>query len=179
MVVEGLGADSATLGGRASSLPTEAPAGTFGLAQLGHQDSHLLCRLFMHHRARSRIREIMKTILIVDDSKAMRLILRRTLRQAGFTELSVVEACNGKEALDLILQSEPDFVLSDWNMPEMTGLELLNELRSRKNRVRFGFVTTEGGEEMRATASAAGALFLIAKPFGPEQFGAVLAPFLS
>jgi two-component system chemotaxis response regulator CheY len=121
----------------------------------------------------------MKTILIVDDSKAMRLILRRTLRQAGFTDLSVVEATNGKEALDLILQSAPDLVLSDWNMPEMTGIELLTELGNRQSRVPFGFITTEGGEEMRATASAAGAQFLIAKPFSPEQFEKVLAPFLS
>lgn len=120
----------------------------------------------------------MKTIMIVDDSKAMRLILRRTLRQAGFTALSVVEATNGKEALELIVQSPPDLVLSDWNMPEMTGLELLMELRRRENRVRFGFVTTEGSEDMRATAAAAGALFLIAKPFGPEQFGHVLTPIL-
>ncbi|HEY0466215.1 MAG TPA: response regulator [Polyangiaceae bacterium] len=120
----------------------------------------------------------MKTIMIVDDSKAMRLILRRTLRQAGFNELTVVEATNGKEALDLILQSAPDLVLSDWNMPEMTGLELLTELKRQKNDVRFGFVTTEGGPEMRATAAAAGALFLIAKPFAPEQFERVLAPIL-
>ena len=120
----------------------------------------------------------MKTIMIVDDSKAMRLILRRALRQAGFNDVTVVEATNGKEALDLILQSPPDLVLSDWNMPEMTGLELLTELTKRESRVRFGFVTTEGGPEMRATATAAGALFLIAKPFGPEQFEKVLTPIL-
>jgi two-component system, chemotaxis family, chemotaxis protein CheY len=120
----------------------------------------------------------MKTILIVDDSKAMRLILRRTLRQAGFTDLNVVEAGNGKEALDLILQSQPDFVLSDWNMPEMSGIELLQELRRRENRVRFGFVTTEGTTPMRSLAAAEGALFLIAKPFGPEEFEQALAPIL-
>jgi two-component system chemotaxis response regulator CheY len=120
----------------------------------------------------------MKTILIADDSKAMRLILRRTLRQAGFTDLNVVEAVNGKEALDMILQSEPDFVLSDWNMPEMTGIELLEELRRRESRVRFGFVTTEGTPAMRALAAAAGALFLIAKPFGPEEFEKALTPVL-
>ena len=63
----------------------------------------------------------MKTILIVDDSKAMRLIVRRTLRQAGFTDHTVVEATNGKEALDMIMQAEPALVLSDWNMPENDG----------------------------------------------------------
>lgn len=120
----------------------------------------------------------MKTILIVDDSKAMRLIVRRTLRQAGFGEYTVNEATNGKEALDMILADEPSLVLSDWNMPEMTGIELLNELRRRESRVRFGFITTEGTPPMRESASAAGALFLLAKPFGVEALEATLKPFL-
>ncbi|MET0794190.1 MAG: response regulator [Polyangiaceae bacterium] len=63
----------------------------------------------------------MKTKLIAHDSKAMRLIVRRTLRQAGLGELQVVEGCNGKEALE-ILASEPSLVLSDWKIPEMTGI---------------------------------------------------------
>ncbi len=120
----------------------------------------------------------MKTILIVDDSKAMRLIVRRTLRQAGFTDHQVVEATNGKEALDMIMAAEPALVLSDWNMPEMTGIELLTELRRRESRVRFGFITTEGTPPMRESAAAAGALFLIAKPFGVEAFEAALKPVL-
>jgi two-component system chemotaxis response regulator CheY len=120
-----------------------------------------------------------KTILVVDDSKAMRLIVRRTLRQAGFGDYEVEEASNGREALERVAQSIPSLVLSDWNMPEMTGIELLSELNARKVAVRFGFVTTEGTADMRATATAAGALFLIAKPFTPEQFEAALRPILS
>jgi len=120
----------------------------------------------------------MKTVMIVDDSKAMRLIVRRTLRQAGYENLEIVEATNGKEALDAILQAEPYLVLSDWNMPEMTGIDLLVELRRRESRVRFGFVTTEGTAQMREAAAAAGALFLIAKPFAPEDFGKALKPVL-
>jgi two-component system, chemotaxis family, chemotaxis protein CheY len=120
-----------------------------------------------------------KTILVVDDSKAMRLIVRRTLRQAGFGEYEVEEAANGLEALERIGQAAPALVISDWNMPEMNGIELLRELNARKVQVRFGFVTTEGTPDMRAMADEAGALFLIAKPFTPEQFESALRPLLS
>jgi len=117
-------------------------------------------------------------ILIVDDSKAMRLIVRRTLRQAGFDDLDVSEAANGKEAFETISAAAFDLVLSDWNMPEMTGIELLNALRASNNPVQLGFVTTEGTPEMRAAASAAGASFLIAKPFTSETFHQVLGKVL-
>jgi len=121
-----------------------------------------------------------KKVLIVDDSKAMRLIVRRTLRQAGYEDLEVSEACNGKEALDFLTNgsSKPDLVLSDWNMPEMTGIELLQQLQSLEIRIKFGFITTEGTPEMRATANSAGALFLIAKPFTPESVRNALLPVL-
>lgn len=109
-------------------------------------------------------------ILVVDDSKAMRLIVRRTLRQAGFGTYEVEEASNGVEALAAIQAAPPSLVLSDWNMPEMTGIELLTKLRESGSAVRFGFITTEGTPDMRARANAAGALFLIAKPFTPESF---------
>ena len=109
-------------------------------------------------------------VLIVDDSKAMRMIVRRTLRQAGFEGLSEMEASNGKEALSLLETNEPDLVLCDWNMPEMSGIELLRELKGRGHRVKFGFVTSESTPEMRATALEAGAQFLITKPFTAEKF---------
>jgi two-component system chemotaxis response regulator CheY len=115
-------------------------------------------------------------ILIVDESKAMRMIVRRTLRQAGFGDHAVIEANNGKEALENIRQSPPDLVLSDWNMPEMTGIELLDILRAEGLGVKFGFVTTERSPEMRSRASDAGAAFLIVKPFTPEDFKAALTP---
>jgi two-component system chemotaxis response regulator CheY len=107
-------------------------------------------------------------ILIVDDSKAMRMIVRRALRQAGFGDHPVEEAANGKEALQTIASSPPDLVLADWNMPEMSGIELLSALRRSKCQVTFGFVTSESTEQIRQVARAAGAAFLIAKPFEPE-----------
>lgn len=109
-------------------------------------------------------------ILIVDDSKAMRMIVRRTLRQAGFEEKDLDEAANGNEALEHIHRAAFDVVLSDWNMPVMSGMELLTALKSEKNRVRFGFVTSEGTPAMRKQAEDAGAEFLIAKPFTTECF---------
>ena len=117
-------------------------------------------------------------ILIVDDSKAMRMIVRRTLRQAGFDGCTGVEAANGKEALDAVQAECPDLILSDWNMPEMTGIELLQELKRRGSSVRFGFVTSESSPDMRMTAIQEGALFFITKPFTAEKFQDTLEPLM-
>ena len=118
-------------------------------------------------------------ILIVDDSKAMRMIVRRTLRQAGFGDHAVSEANNGREALETVRESVPDLILSDWNMPEMSGIELLDNLRAEGIPVKFGFVTTERTPEMRVRASEAGAAFLIVKPFTPEDFKDALTGIVS
>ncbi len=118
-------------------------------------------------------------ILIVDDSKAMRMIVRRTLRQAGYGKHEVEEAENGRDALDKIRSAAPDLVLSDWNMPEMNGIELLEALGADGPSVKFGFVTSEGTAEMRARASSAGALFLISKPFTVENFQQALEPVVA
>lgn len=104
-------------------------------------------------------------VLIVDDSKAMRMIVIRTLRQAGFGEHTFEEACNGKEALKMLLADTPDLVLCDWNMPEMSGIELLRELRNEGCEVQLGFVTSESSPEIKKEAEDAGASFLICKPF--------------
>ncbi len=104
-------------------------------------------------------------ILVVDDSKAMRMIVRRTLRQAGYDAETISEAANGEEALQLVQKSPPALLLCDWNMPGMSGLDLLQTLRSSGFTTRFGFVTSESTTGMRAKAVEAGALFLIAKPF--------------
>ena len=117
-------------------------------------------------------------ILVVDDSKAMRMIVRRTLRQAGYGSHPVIEACDGDEALDLIRAAPPDLVLSDWNMPNMSGIELLEHIQAEALEVKFGFVTSEGTAEMRSRAASAGALFLIAKPFTPGTFKEALDPLL-
>jgi len=117
-------------------------------------------------------------ILIADDSKVMRQIVTRTLRQAGFDGHDLVEAVDGADAFQKVQSEAPDLVLSDWNMPNMTGIELLDRLRSSGSAVQFGFVTSEGSPEMRERAEASGALFLIAKPFTAEAFRDALDPIL-
>ena len=118
-------------------------------------------------------------ILVCDDSRAMRMIVVRTLRQAGFGAADVHEAENGTQGVAKVAEVSPDLVLSGWNMPEMTGIEFLDALREAGNHVRFGFITSETTPEMRERAIVGGAAFLIAKPFTAddvqEAVSAVLA----
>jgi two-component system, chemotaxis family, chemotaxis protein CheY len=117
-------------------------------------------------------------ILIADDSRVMRQIVVRTLRQAGFGDHDLVEAADGRQALDLTQSESPDLVISDWNMPELTGIEVLRQLRSAGNDVKFGFVTSECTPEMMQQAESAGSLFFIVKPFSAERFDEVFSPIL-
>lgn len=118
-------------------------------------------------------------ILIVDDSKAMRMIVSRTLRQAGFADHEYLEAGDGAEGLALVASERPDLVLSDWNMPDVNGIEFLQKLRSAGNDVRFGFVTSESTDAMRSLAAESGAMFLIAKPFSADTFAQALSGVLA
>lgn len=118
-------------------------------------------------------------ILVADDSRAMRMIVVRTLRQAGMGGHEIVEAEDGAVALDLVSTFKPDLILCDWNMPNMTGIEFLVALRSRGQQTPFCFVTSEGSPEMRDEAARCGALGLIAKPFTAETFGDILSPVVS
>lgn len=118
-------------------------------------------------------------LLIVDDSRAMRMIVKRTLNQAGYGGHEIIEASNGVEALEAIEQHTPDVVLSDYNMPEMNGGELLRELRSRGNETPFGFITSESSVENREMAEEHGASFMLTKPFTPESFAQHLDPVLA
>ena len=117
-------------------------------------------------------------IMIVDDSIAMRMIVKKTLRQAGFEGHEISEAEDGAKALVAIKAASPELVLSDWNMPNMTGIELLERLSADGVKVKFGFVTTEATAEMKVRATSAGAQFLISKPFTPESFKEALAPHI-
>lgn len=118
-------------------------------------------------------------ILIVDDSRTMRMIVRRTLRQANIGEHVYDEAENGAQALAKMQTFMPDLILSDWNMPELDGMGLLQAVRASGNtHTRFGFVTSQSSADSRAEAAAAGAVFLINKPFSPEDIEAALKPIL-
>lgn len=117
-------------------------------------------------------------VVIADDSRVMRQIVIRTLRQAGY-DWDITEASDGAESLQLAKDLDPDLVLSDWNMPEMTGIDMLRAMRAAGMDIPLGFVTSEGSPEMRDQADAAGALFLIAKPFTADTFRDTIDPFLA
>lgn len=104
--------------------------------------------------------------LVVDDSKAIRMILGRTLRELGY---EVREAANGKDAL-AVMETEKNtvsLVLADWNMPEMNGLELLKRLRQEPALASLVvvMVTTETELEHMSSALEAGANEYVMKPF--------------
>jgi two-component system, chemotaxis family, chemotaxis protein CheY len=104
--------------------------------------------------------------LVVDDSKAVRMILARTLKQLGF---EVLEASNGREALELLGAgvNALTLILADWNMPEVNGLELLKQLRQNPelSSVIVIMVTTETELDHITAALEAGANEYVMKPF--------------
>ncbi len=104
-------------------------------------------------------------ILVVDDFSTMRRIVRNILKQIGHTD--VEEAEHGKEALQKLQQGGFDFVVSDWNMPVMTGLELLVEVRADPalKHLPFLMVTAESKQENVVEAIKAGVNNYIVKPF--------------
>ena len=109
-------------------------------------------------------------VLLVDDNKAVRLTVRRALLETGLQNLQVEEAENGSDALAQLATLTPDVILSDWNMPEMGGVDLLRELRARGCDIPFGFVTQQAPtSQMRERAIEAGAQFMLTKPIDPKR----------
>jgi len=108
----------------------------------------------------------MPKALVADDSKAVRMILVKTLRELGY---EVREAANGREALEAIDAEKPavSLVLADWNMPEINGLELLKRLRQdpELSSLVVVMVTTETELDQMAAALEAGANEYVMKPF--------------
>ena len=106
----------------------------------------------------------MKTCLVVDDSKVIRKVARHILETLNF---SVREACDGKEALDACLESAPDVILLDWNMPVMSGMDFLRALRNSTvaGKPKVVFCTTENGLGHIRAAIEAGADEYVMKPF--------------
>ena len=109
----------------------------------------------------------MKSCLIVDDSKVIRMVARKILQELDF---ETPEAADGQQAIDACLQSMPDAVLLDWNMPVKSGLEFLVELRATPggDKPVVVFCTTENDIEHIQAAIEAGANEYIMKPFDGE-----------
>jgi two-component system chemotaxis response regulator CheY len=110
----------------------------------------------------------MPSAMVVDDSRAVRMIIARTLKELGY---EVIEAGNGLQALDALTnRGAVDVVLADWNMPEMDGLQLLKALRATPayRDLPVIMVTTEAEIEQMVVAVAAGATEYVMKPFMKE-----------
>ena len=107
-------------------------------------------------------------ILTVDDFSTMRRIIRNMLRQLGYT--NIVEAEDGAEALSLLQREKVDFVISDWNMPNMSGLDLLKAIRADAHLKPLPvlLVTAEALKENVVEALKAGVNNYVVKPFTAE-----------
>ena len=108
--------------------------------------------------------------LIVDDSRTMRMILKKQLKELGFTEM--FEAGDGVEALKVLEGiAAPDVALVDWNMPNMTGIELVGAVRKNDswNDMKIVMVTTEADLDHVQRALGQGANEYVMKPFTPEM----------
>ena len=108
-------------------------------------------------------------ILVVDDSSTMRRIIKNTLQRLGHQE--ILEAEHGAEAWQILGQhSDINVLITDWNMPEMNGLELVKKVRAEAKYVDMPIimVTTEGGKAEVITALKAGVNNYIVKPFTPQ-----------
>jgi two-component system chemotaxis response regulator CheY len=116
-------------------------------------------------------------VLIVDDSAPIRKILQRMLGQAGITLGKVTEARDGVEALEKLRDETVQLILSDINMPNMDGIQLLTELKSNMEykHIPVVMITTEGGEAKVMEALQLGASGYVRKPFTPDQIKAKLS----
>ena len=110
-----------------------------------------------------------KKVLVVDDSAVMRQIIKKNLKELGFGELS--EAENGAAGLKKAGEEPVDLIVSDWNMPNMTGLEFLKAVRADAGLkgIAFIMVTSEADKEKIMEAVKAGVNQYIVKPFNAIQ----------
>jgi two-component system chemotaxis response regulator CheY len=108
-------------------------------------------------------------ILIVDDSITIRRIITNALKTIGFPE--TVEAVNGKEALEKLTSGNIDFIITDWNMPEMNGLDFIKEVRSNPaySSLPILMITVHGSEHDVIEALQAKVNSYIVKPFTPQE----------
>lgn len=111
-------------------------------------------------------------ILVADDHPLTRNLVKSILRGVGFAEVAIVD--NGNEAITAVLADEVDFVICDWNMPKMTGLEVLRAIRQheRFKHIPFLMLTAEAYRENVVAAIEAGASDYVVKPFTAEVLSA-------
>ncbi len=115
-------------------------------------------------------------VLIVDDSNSIRAVIKKIVTLSGFKMDECFEASNGRQAMEMLTDSWVDVIISDINMPEVNGLELLDLLAKNQTLkdIPVIMITTEGSEQRMQEAFAHGAKGFIKKPFLPEEIKKVL-----
>ena len=121
----------------------------------------------------------MKKILIADDSPTMRLLIVSTLE--AMDDFELIEAANGFEALRILPREKVDLVLTDINMPDINGLELVSFVRNNPlyKDTPLVIISTEGSERDREKGLALGANAYLVKPFNPEDLQQLVAELLN
>jgi two-component system chemotaxis response regulator CheY len=120
---------------------------------------------------------VSKTILIVDDSASLRQVVSITLKGAGY---SVIEACDGRDALTKLNGQKIHLIISDVNMPNMDGITFVTEAK-KLPAYKFTpiiMLTTEAGESKKQAGQAAGARAWVIKPFQPAQMLAAVSKLI-
>ena len=117
-------------------------------------------------------------VLVVDDFSTMRKIIKNNLKGMGFN--NIVEAENGQKALEELKKESVGLIISDWNMPVMTGIELLKAVRGDAGlkSIPFIMVTAEGQKDNVMEAAKAGVSNYVVKPFTPDTFSEKLQKVL-
>jgi len=112
-----------------------------------------------------------RKVMVVDDSSVMRQIIKNNLKQLGFELSNLLDAEDGEDALQKINQDRIDLVISDWNMPKMTGIDFLKAVRADDSfkELPFLMVTSEADKEKIMEAVQAGVNQYIIKPFNANQ----------
>jgi two-component system, chemotaxis family, chemotaxis protein CheY len=117
------------------------------------------------------------SVLVVDDSGTMRKIIARALNSVGFT--SVVEAVDGTDGFNAFQKQHFDLVMTDWNMPNKSGIELTKEIRATGSTVPIFMVTTEGEKTRVVEAIKAGITDYLVKPFTADSLQEKLNRFVT
>lgn len=111
-------------------------------------------------------------VLVVDDSTAMLRVIKLTLSEVGLTDVDT--ALNGKEAVEKFEAGHYDLILTDWNMPEMNGIEFVKEVRAKDQDVYMIMVTTECKKEQVIEAIEAGVDNYVTKPFSKKRIQKII-----
>lgn len=111
-------------------------------------------------------------VLIADDAMFMRKVIRKHLAECGMTD--IVEAANGAEAVELFIKNRPGLVLMDITMPEMTGLEALEEILKTEPEAKVIMCSAIGQQSMIIKSLEMGAMGFIVKPFEKNEFEATI-----